>query len=168
VIDPVCSIVFEAEKEEEGVMHRPPRDAKAPLFSRGLLGWSLLQGATVFLVVGTMLSVALHRKMPSEEARALSFVTLVTANFALIFINRFQHGTVLTGLRRPNPMLWGVMAITLAVLAVAVYLPGLRTMFAFGPLHADDFAICLCAGVGTFLALALLKRGMRVAPLKAG
>src|SRR5271157_1931503 len=83
VIDPVCSIVFEAEQEEEGVMRRPPRDSQAPLFSPWLLGWSLLQGATVLLVVGTMLMVALHRKMPPEEARALSFVTLVTANFAL-------------------------------------------------------------------------------------
>src|SRR3974377_1470653 len=51
VIDPVCCIVLEAEGEEEGVMHRPPRDRKAPLFSRGLLGWSLLQGVMVLLVV---------------------------------------------------------------------------------------------------------------------
>jgi Ca2+-transporting ATPase len=162
VIDPVCSIVFEAEGEEEGVMRRPPRDAKGPLFSRWLLGWSLLQGTTVLLVVGTMLMVALHRKMPSEEARALSFVTLVTANFALILINRSQSGTVLACLRRPNPMLWGVILVTLTVLGVVVYLPGLRVLFAFGPLHADDFIVCLAAGIGSFLSLALLKRGAEV------
>jgi Ca2+-transporting ATPase len=161
VIDPVCSIVFEAEREEEGVMLRPPRDARAPLFSRWLFGWSLLQGATVLLVVATMLTVALHRKMPPEEARALGFATLVTANFALIFINRAQHGTMLAGLRRPNRMLWGMMVITLIVLAVVVYLPGLRTMFGFGPLHADDFAVCLSAGIGTFITLALLRQGVR-------
>jgi len=34
-------------------------------------------------------------------------------------------------------------------------------MFAFGPLHADDLAVCLSAGIGTFLALALLKRAAR-------
>jgi len=115
-----------------------------------------------------MLTVALHRKMPPEEARALSFVTLVTANFALIFINRSQHETVLAGFRRPNPMLWGVLVATLVVLAVVVYLPGLRTIFAFGPLHADDITVCLSAGVGTFLALALLKRGIRAAPFRPG
>jgi Ca2+-transporting ATPase len=165
VIDPACSIIFEAEREEENLMLRPPRDAKAPLLSRWLLGWSLLQGATVLLVVATMLTVALHRKMPPEEARALSFATLVTANFALIFINRAHHGTVIASLRRPNMMLWGMMLITLIVLAVVIYLPGLRTMFAFGPLHADDFTICLSAGIGTFLALALLKRGVGAAIL---
>jgi len=167
VIDPVCSLVFEAEGEEEEVMRRPPRDAKAPLFSCWLFAWSLLQGAMVLLVVGAMLMVALQRRMPPEEARALSFVTLVTANFALIFINRSQHGTVLRGLRRPNPLLWVVMGVTLTVLAIVIYLPGLRTIFAFGPLHADDFVVCLSAGIGTFLTLALLKRGAGSAPLRS-
>jgi Ca2+-transporting ATPase len=115
-----------------------------------------------------MLTVALHRKMPPEEARALSFVTLVTTNFALIFINRSQHGTPLAGLRRPNPMLWAVLAATLTVLAVVVYLPGLRAMFAFGPLHADDFTVCLSSGIGTFLALAFLKRTLGTILLGSG
>ena len=33
VIDPVCSLVFEAETEEDGVMRRPPRPPAEPLFS---------------------------------------------------------------------------------------------------------------------------------------
>ena len=35
VIDPVCSLVFEAETEEDDVMRRPPRAPDEPLFSRG-------------------------------------------------------------------------------------------------------------------------------------
>ena len=34
VIDPVCSLVFEAETEEDDVMRRPPRAPDEPLFSR--------------------------------------------------------------------------------------------------------------------------------------
>ena len=33
VIDPVCSLVFEAEPEEDDVMRRPPRAPDEPLFS---------------------------------------------------------------------------------------------------------------------------------------
>ena len=33
VIDPVCSLVFEAETEEDDVMRRPPRPPDQPLFS---------------------------------------------------------------------------------------------------------------------------------------
>ena len=48
VIDPVCSLVFEAETEEDDVMRRPPRAPDEPLFSGALIGWSLLQGAFAF------------------------------------------------------------------------------------------------------------------------
>ncbi len=37
VIDPVCSLVFEAEAEEDDVMRRPPRAPDEPLFSRAMV-----------------------------------------------------------------------------------------------------------------------------------
>ena len=51
VIDPVCSLVFEAETEEDDVMRRHPRAPDEPLFSGSLIGWSLLQGTFVFMLV---------------------------------------------------------------------------------------------------------------------
>jgi Ca2+-transporting ATPase len=44
IIDPVCSLVFEAETEEDDVMNRPPRPPDQPLFSGALIGWSLVAG----------------------------------------------------------------------------------------------------------------------------
>ena len=44
VIDPVCSLVFEAETEEDDVMRRAPRAPDAPLFSGPLIGWSSCRG----------------------------------------------------------------------------------------------------------------------------
>ena len=44
VIDPVCSLVFEAETDEDDIMRRSPRAPEQPLFSWPLIGWSLLQG----------------------------------------------------------------------------------------------------------------------------
>ena len=37
VIDPACSVVFEAEPEEADVMRRPPRSPHEPLFGRRVL-----------------------------------------------------------------------------------------------------------------------------------
>ena len=54
VIDPVCSLVFEAEAEEEDVMRRPPRDPNEPLFSRTLVVWGLFQGAMGFALVAAI------------------------------------------------------------------------------------------------------------------
>ena len=52
VIDPVCSLVFEAETEEDDVMRRPPRAPDEPLFSARLIVWSLLQGLLAFRAGG--------------------------------------------------------------------------------------------------------------------
>ena len=51
VIDPVCSLVFEAERDEEDIMRRKPRDPDAPMFGGPLIAWSLIQGGLAFLLV---------------------------------------------------------------------------------------------------------------------
>ncbi len=43
VIDPVCSIVFEAEREEADIMNRPPRSPRSRLLSRNVVLWGLVQ-----------------------------------------------------------------------------------------------------------------------------
>ena len=43
IIDPACSIVFEAENEEADVMRRPPRDPRARLVGWRTLAISLAQ-----------------------------------------------------------------------------------------------------------------------------
>ena len=59
IIDPVCSLVFEAETEEDDVMSRPPRPPDQPLFSGALIGWSLAQGAFAFALVAVIYVIAL-------------------------------------------------------------------------------------------------------------
>src|SRR6185369_16847838 len=59
IIDPACSVVFEAEPEEPDTMQRPPRDPKEPLFTGRALGLSLLQGASVLLIVLAVFCIAL-------------------------------------------------------------------------------------------------------------
>ncbi len=62
IIDPACSIVFEAEAEEADVMRRPPRDPRARLFGWRTLTLSLAQGLVVLaLVAGAYGISAAHR-----------------------------------------------------------------------------------------------------------
>src|SRR5450631_1727399 len=84
VIDPVCSLVFEAQTEEDDVMRRPPRAPDQPLFSGPLIIWSLLQGAFAFGAVALIFVVALGRGMPESEVRALAFFSLVVTIVSLI------------------------------------------------------------------------------------
>ena len=157
VIDPVCSIVFEAEDAEADVMARPPRDPKSPLFSRALAGWSLVQGIFVLFLVAAIYGIALRKGLSEPEVRALAFVSLVFTNVGLIFANRSFGPSLAHALRRSNGPLWWVLTTTAVLIALAVFWPPARTLFGFGPLHLDDLAVCGGAGLATIVGLDLLK-----------
>ena len=157
VIDPVCSLVFEAETEEEDVMRRRPRTPDEPLFSAPLIAWGLLQGAFAFALVAAIFVVAFKREMPEEEVRALAFFSLVLAIVGLIFVNRSFSASLVTALRRPNPVLSLVLLAVTTILSVTLLWPFARGLFRFGPLHLDDLALTLGAGVLVLVFLELLK-----------
>lgn len=157
VIDPVCTLVFEAETEEEGIMQRPPRDPAAPLFSASLLGWSVLQGAVVLVLTAGIYLIALDRGMLEPEVRSLTFVALVLSIVGLIFVNRSFSASLITAFRRRNTALRWVMLAVTAMLAVTLLLPFARRLFRFGPLHADDLVVTASAGLATIVILELLK-----------
>ncbi len=157
VIDPVCSLVFEAEVEEQDVMRRRPRPPEAPLFSRALVGWSLMQGSTVLALVGTIFVVATRRGMPETEVRALTFFALILAIVSLIFVNRSFSTSLVTALTRRNVALRWVLAVVVAMLAVTLQWPVASALFHFGPLHADDLALTVAGGVLVLIVLEAVK-----------
>jgi P-type Ca2+ transporter type 2C len=157
VIDPVCSIVFEAEREEADVMRRPPRSPATPLFSTALVLWSLAQGTLVLALLAAIMALAQRYAMPENEVRALVFVSLVATNVGLIFVNRSFSASVAAAVGRWNPALWSVLTAVAALLAIVLYWLPARALFRFGPLHADDLGVCLGAGVAVLLLLELLK-----------
>jgi Ca2+-transporting ATPase len=157
VIDPACSVVFEAEPEEADVMRRPPRNPKEPLFGSRLLVLGLLQGGSVLLLVLAVFLLALYGWHEERDARAMSFTTLVVANLGLIFANRSWSRTIVSTLRSPNPALWWVFGGTLIFLGLVLYVPFLRDLFHFSTLHPDDLAICLASGLVSILWFEGLK-----------
>ncbi|MBL8675244.1 MAG: cation-translocating P-type ATPase, partial [Rhodospirillales bacterium] len=157
VIDPVCSLVFEAETEEEDVMRRPPRSPDEPLFPARLIAWSLSQGMLALALVAGIFLAALQRGMPESEVRALTFFSLVLTIISLIFVNRSFSASPVTALIRPNPALVWVLSAVAALLAVTLLWAWARDLFRFGPLHADDLAVTLAAGVVVFLLLEATK-----------
>ena len=158
LIDPVCSIVFEAEGEENDVMQRPPRDAAAPLLSKTLMAWSFLQGLLVLLAVSGLFAALLNHEVPADQARGLTFAALVSCNVALILANRSISGGLLRALRQPNPLLWFMLAATASLLAAALWLPPLRSVFRFGLAPWPLLAGALGLGLAMLLVLEALKR----------
>ncbi len=161
IIDPACSLVFEAENEEADLMRRPPRSPQESLFSRRAVGIALLQGAGVLGIVLAVFAAALARDHGAEDARALAFTTLIVANLALILTNRSWSRTVLQSLRSPNTALAWVMGGAVAFLALVLSVPVLRDLFRFSKLHWNDLALCLAAGGLSILWFEVFKTFQR-------
>ncbi|MBX5454950.1 MAG: cation-translocating P-type ATPase [Acidobacteriia bacterium] len=157
VIDPVCSMVFEAEPAEADVMARPPRAATSPLFSPALVVWSLLQGAAALIPLGLLYSLALRRGLPEGDARALTFVSLVLLDLGLVVVNRSFTTSLADVFGKGNRALWWVSAVTLALLALVLLWPVGRELFRFGPLHSDDLALVAIIVLSVLAALEWLK-----------
>ncbi|MCA3261327.1 MAG: cation-translocating P-type ATPase [Telmatospirillum sp.] len=161
VIDPVCSLVFEAETAEDDLMRRPPRDPAEPLFSRAMVVWSLLQGIFAFGLVAAIFVVAIERGMPADEVRALAFFSLVTAIVALILVNRSASASLLQAVRRPNRALAIVLPFVVLMLGATLAIPALRDLFRFGPLHMDDLLLTVGAGLVVLVVLEIAKPLLR-------
>lgn len=161
IIDPVCTLAFEAETEEDDLMRRPPRPPSEPLFSWPLIVWSVLQGALVLALTGAIFVVASRRGMPADDVRALTFVALVLCVASLILVNRSFSTSLLTALRKPNPTLAWILAAVAAILALSLLVPAVRSLFGFGPLHGDDLGLTLGAAATVLIALELAKTPWR-------
>jgi Ca2+-transporting ATPase len=160
VIDPACSIAFEAEAAERDVMQRPPRPATAHLFDRRMLVTAMLQGAAVLAGTAALYGLLLYTQTPETTSRAMAFAAVVLANFALILGNRSEQ----PGFRdmfRPNRALWWVIAGAALALGLALYVEPLRAIFRFTPLDASQLALCALPGLGALGAMTLVKLARR-------
>jgi Ca2+-transporting ATPase len=167
IIDPSCTMIFEAERAEPDVMRRPPRSRAERLFGARAIANSVAQGLVVLAVVLGVFLFARYTGHDDAGARGMTFVSLVTANIGLILANRSWRRTGLSMLRVPNQAVWWVMGGAALFLVLAQVVPTLRRVFSFGRPEADDMLLCVLAGaltVAWFELYKLLRRtdGSRV------
>jgi Ca2+-transporting ATPase len=167
VIDPACSVVFEAEPSDEGAMDRPPRPPREPLFNAHMLAISLLLGASALAAVCLVYWWAVASGRTDGEARAIGFAAIVFANLALIQANRSRDRLLHQTLGRRNPALWWVVGGALAALALAIYVPPIAGIFRFEPVAALDLAVAAAAGAAGVLWYELRKLARRRATMPA-
>ncbi len=162
IIDPACSVVFEAEVEEANVMRRPPRHPKTPLFGKRDVLLSLLQGVSVLAIVLAVYGVALQLYQAEgdagiENARSLTFASLIVANLGLILTNRSWSRTAWSMFAERNRALWWVIGGAIAFLGLVLYVPFLCDLFHFTTLHPVDLCVATIAGVAGVMWFELLK-----------
>jgi P-type Ca2+ transporter type 2C len=153
IIDPACSIVFEAEAGSPHLMQQPPRSHAEHLVSPQHLFVSLVQGGLVTFAVVAFYMWSLRAGIVVEEARALAFIVLVTANATLILSIRSPHQEWRQMYAIPSTVAMWVLFGTLAGLAVITNISAIASAFAFQPPSVQHLLTALAVGTGTVFLL---------------
>ena len=163
IIDPACSVVFEAEPLEPDAMRAPPRRPDQKLFDAAVMARGLWQGAGLLLLLLAVYAGA--RALLAEDAqrddmaRGLTFVVLVLSNLGLIHANRSWGRTAWLGSAESNRQFGWIAAGTVLVLGAVLGVPAISRLFSF----AAPPPVLLFAALGvaalSMLWFELVKRG---------
>jgi Ca2+-transporting ATPase len=131
IIDPSCSVVFEAEPLEAQAMHAKPRRPDARLFDATVLIRGLLQGGGLLAILLALFMLTRQAGASDDAARALTFAALVIGNLGLIGANRSWRAIAPWSWQRGNPYFLWIAVAALALLLAILAIPGVRGLFAF-------------------------------------
>jgi Ca2+-transporting ATPase len=134
IIDPACSLVFEAEAEPPDCMARPPRSAQVRLISRQGLMSALAAGALAALLVGAVQVLGHWGHWPAPWLRFAALSSLIAGNLAMLawFLGRLPESLAAAGrpaARPPNRALLGLLTGLCLTYALVLLLAPLAQRF---------------------------------------
>jgi Ca2+-transporting ATPase len=162
IIDPACSIIFEAEREEENVMLRPPREIGEPFFGAKKILLSCIQGAGILIICLMVYFISLKMGYSEKSVRTLTFVTLIASNIAVILSNRSWTSNILRILITPNKSVKWVVGGAVFFLVLILNIPFLLDLFQFEKIRPLEITFCTLAGffsITWFEIFKLIKKG---------
>ena len=144
LIDPACSIVFEAEAEDSDTMARAPRPVSDSPFAAAPLLWSVLQGLSLAAVLLGGQAWLVHQGWHPDQGRTVVFGTLVLCVLLLILANRDLSRPALLGVTDPNPWLWRIAAAMVVLLAAVMGIAWLRHLMGLALPGAQGAVVAGC------------------------
>ncbi|HUH56562.1 MAG TPA: cation-translocating P-type ATPase [Rhodanobacter sp.] len=161
LIDPACSIVFEAEPADDDIMRRPPRAASDTPFAAANLRYAVIQGLGFAGILLLGYGLLPGQGLDVAQSRSAAFIALIAGLFLLTLANRDLSHSVLARHPAKNPWLLRMFGAVAAMLVVVIGVPFFRGVMGLALPNAP----LLLASAGMLLAaivwLELLRRATR-------
>ena len=155
VIDPACTVVFEALPADPTLMRQPPRPPDAPLFGANLWHQVWLQGGAVLILA---VALALWPGLDLASRRSLVVALLVWSAGGLVWLNAAGRSALGPLALLISGLLWGVMQAW----------PALANLLALAPLDGALVPQLLGLAAVLLLAFGLEQRRCAAADLATG
>jgi Ca2+-transporting ATPase len=160
IIDPVCSIAFESEKEEKGVMKRPPRNPNKRFFGIRKILKSCLKGLLLVTSVLFVYFMTIGEGHSEREIRTIAFSALIFGNIFLVLSSLSKTRSFLAVIAEKNIALLLIISGAISLLFMLIYIPYLQQLFRFSNPGLSHFLISLLASSGILLVLEITKWGL--------
>ncbi|MBI3134370.1 MAG: cation-translocating P-type ATPase [Bacteroidetes bacterium] len=154
IIDPVCSVAFESEQEERGIMQRPPRNPNHHFFGMRQISGSLFQGFLIFAMVMAVYFLSIHEGHTEGEVRAIAFSSLIIGNVFLILTNLSKTRSFLAVIRERNRPAMLILTAASVLLILTITIPALLHLFNF---EYPGFSHFIPAVTGALLVLTIVE-----------
>ncbi len=157
IIDPVCSIAFESEKEEIGIMRRPPRNLNDQFFGIKRIISSASMGLFLLVMVIAVYFISINEGHADGEIRAIAFSSLIIGNIFLILTALSKTRNALSVLLEKNIALLVILFAAASLLIILITVPYLQTIFSFSYPGFSHFFISIIAASIVLFTLEMIK-----------
>ncbi|MBC7384119.1 MAG: cation-translocating P-type ATPase [Bacteroidia bacterium] len=162
IMGPTCSLIYENEPIEKNTMVQKPRPFITSFFVWNELIISIIQGLAI--TAGTLIvyQYAVHKGFDEELTRTMVFTVLITANIFLTLVNRSFYYSILTTLKYKNNLVLLIIALTIVITGVILYVKPITLFFEFKVLNFTQLLICFGIGFISVIWIELMKGIIRL------
>ena len=155
VTDGLPGLALSAEREERGVMQRPPRPPTESIFSHGM--WQHILWVGLLMGAASIFTQAWAIHTGSGHWQTMVFTVLTLSQLGHVLAIRSERDSLFTQGLWSNRPLAVALVFTFALQLTTIYVPWLNPIFKTEPLTLDELVFCLAMSAIVFVGVEIEK-----------
>jgi len=155
VTDGLPGLALSAEKEERGIMQRPPRAPNESIFAHGM--WQHILWVGLLMGAASLFTQAWAIHTGTGHWQTMVFTVLTLSQLGHVLAIRSERDSLFTQGPGSNRPLLIALVFTFALQMATIYLPWLNPIFKTAPLTAGELAFCLAMSSVVFVGVEIEK-----------
>jgi Ca2+-transporting ATPase len=155
VTDGLPGLALAAEKEERGVMQRPPRPPNESIFAHGM--WQHILWVGVLMGAASLFTQAWAIHAGHGHWQTMVFTVLTLSQLGHVLVIRSETDSLFTQGLFSNWPLIGAVLFTFGLQMATIYVPWLNPIFKTEALTFDELVFCLAMSSVVFVGVEIEK-----------
>jgi Ca2+-transporting ATPase len=155
VTDGLPGLALSAEREERGVMQRPPRPPSESIFAHGM--WQHILWVGLLMGAASLCTQAWTLHTGNGHWQTMVFTVLTLSQLGHVLAIRSERDSLFTQGVWSNKPLALALLFTFVLQMATIYVPWLNPIFKTEPLSFDELAFCLAMSAVVFIGVEIEK-----------